>query len=66
MKTVHLNASYAEAIASSVSLRPMHATFAITSPVAGLFTCHTRRNTHVKQFYHVKQTAEYNKIADQK
>lgn len=35
---VHLKASKAEEIASFVSLPPMHATSAIDSPVAGLYT----------------------------
>lgn len=34
------NASCADAMASLVSLVPMHETFVITSPVAGLKTCH--------------------------
>lgn len=39
-KFLQLNASKAEDIASFVSFPPIHDTFAITSPVAGLWTCH--------------------------
>lgn len=63
-KFLQLNASKAEDIASFVSFPPIHDTFAITSPVAGLWTCHKNEihlidviKTHTMEPIHLHNTA---------